>query len=549
MKITINKFTTFSIEYIKEELLNKFFNIEVSNKYFNYKLENLEIENIELNNIFLNTERLLKDKLDIPKKIELQNKQITLIFFPLAFNNRIVIDWHFSIKNEEDDEVSTYILTFEREDIIALYVYLCNLLKKQNKFDIPKDYKYMYLYVRYLDVNTVKQYCYLSDDETIRVGDYVLVDRAGENSLAIVEKIEFFTRENAPYPIEKTKEIIRRVERSELGHNNEDDGEDEDEYEDDRESYVTFEEFRDLKKDLDGLKDIVKNISNTLSIKELMRQILRDNIYSDVYYNKKLNIFIEKVDTIYFLPKYQRKIFSTNDLKEMVKESIYIDTWRSDDILDTYNSALNICKKNNLEFVDDFNYNVTKIECDLTKIISNEEDKTNDILYNSWCKKMYSNLKLYVRDSDLMQRTLNIYKDNIGQIVKEKAFVDCTTKIGGLTKNTRTFIISNHMNDLSIFEEDTNWGINVADKESLFKILDVGKVEDKNYIILLHIADDLPHLMNGLKTNVDEYIINKCKEILHNSIKERPIPELDDEWYNRLLFPVGINKDGKIEKG
>lgn len=546
MKITINKFTTFSIEHVKEEILDNYFNIEVSNKYFNYKVENLKIGTIELKNLTLDMERLLKDKLDSPQKVDFENGEVSLILFPLAFNNRVIMDLHFIIRNDDGDAVSSYILTFEREDIIAFYIYLCDLLKRQNQFDIPEDYEYMYLYVRYLDVNTVKQFCYLSDDPSIRVGDYVLVDRAGEESLAIVEKIEYYKKEDVPYPLDKTKEIIRRVERSEL---KQEDSDEDDDSENEQDSYVTFEEFKDLKQDLDAIKDIVKNMSNKLSIKELMRQILRDNAYSDVYYYSKLNIFIEKVDTIYLISKYQRKIFSTEDYKKMIKDSVYINCWRPDDILDVYNNAINICKENKLDYADDFDYNENKVNCELSKIIIDGEDKTKDGLYKFWCEQTYNNLKIYVRDSDLLQRTLDIYKENIGQIIKEKAFVDCTNKIGGIIKNTRTFIISNHIKDLSIFEENSKWGLNVANKDSIFKILDVGKIEDKNYIILLHITDNSLGLMKDLHTNVDDYIINNCKEILNDSIKKDPISELDDEWYSRLFFPVGINKDGKVEKG
>lgn len=174
-------------------------------------------------------------------------------------------------------------------------MYLCELVDRQNQFDLPKDYQYMYLYVRYLDVDTIKQFCYISDDSSIRVGDYVLVDRAGEASLAIVEQIGFYSEADAPYPVNKTKEIIRRIERSELKNS-------EDEYMDDEDSYITLKEFEELKKDLNCLKDIIKNQAEKLSIKELMRQILRENMYSQVYYYSKLNVFIE---TIYLCKKCQ----------------------------------------------------------------------------------------------------------------------------------------------------------------------------------------------------------------------------------------------------
>lgn len=541
MKIAINNFTTFSLEPIKKEILSYNFCVKITNKYFNYENNNIEIGTIELNNMILNIERILKNKLESSKRLEFDNKQMAIMLFPTVQDNRTVIDWQFFLTNDEGDIVSSYILTFEREDIIVLYMYLCKLVDRPNQFDLPKDYQYMYLYVRYLDVDTFKQFCYISDDSSIRIGDYVLVDRAGETSLAIVEEIGFYSEAEAPYPVNKTKEIIRRIERSELKNS-------EDEYIDDEDSYVTLKEFEEFKKDLDSLKDILKNQTEKLSIKELMRQILRDNIYSQVYYYTKLNIFIEKIDTIYFISKYQRKIFSTQEYKKMIKESVTINCSRTDDIIDTYYKAKSICDENNIEYIDDFNYAITKIECELTKILYNQEDKSNDNLYRYWCEKMYHNLKVYVRDSDMLVRTQKIYQKNIGQVIKEDAFVDCTSKIGGMTKNTRTFLISNHIKDLSIFERETNWGISVANQDSLFKILDVGKIEDKNYIILLHISDEISTTIDKIHTNIDDFIIKKCKEILTKSIKEKPLPELDESWYERLFFPVGINKDGKIQK-
>lgn len=57
-----------------------------------------------------------------------------------------------------------------------------------------------------------KNYYYLTDDDSIEIGDLVLVPAGKDNHAAIVEvvKIEYFSEENAPLPIEKTKQIIRK---------------------------------------------------------------------------------------------------------------------------------------------------------------------------------------------------------------------------------------------------------------------------------------------------------------------------------------------------
>lgn len=59
-----------------------------------------------------------------------------------------------------------------------------------------------------------KTYCYLTDDDTLEVGDRVVVPVGHDNheSFAQIESIEYHPAEEAPFPIEKTKKIIRRAE-------------------------------------------------------------------------------------------------------------------------------------------------------------------------------------------------------------------------------------------------------------------------------------------------------------------------------------------------
>ena len=49
-----------------------------------------------------------------------------------------------------------------------------------------------------------------TDDDTIEIGDYVIVPAGKDNHEAVVEvvEIEYFSKEDAPLPIEKTKAII-----------------------------------------------------------------------------------------------------------------------------------------------------------------------------------------------------------------------------------------------------------------------------------------------------------------------------------------------------
>ena len=57
-----------------------------------------------------------------------------------------------------------------------------------------------------------KSYYYLTDDDSIEVGDFVLVPAGKDNREVVVEvvNIEYFSEDNVPLPIEKTKRIIRK---------------------------------------------------------------------------------------------------------------------------------------------------------------------------------------------------------------------------------------------------------------------------------------------------------------------------------------------------
>ena len=57
-----------------------------------------------------------------------------------------------------------------------------------------------------------KSYYYLTDDDSIEIGDFVLVPAGKDNHEAVVEvvNIEYFDEENVPLPVEKTKRIIRK---------------------------------------------------------------------------------------------------------------------------------------------------------------------------------------------------------------------------------------------------------------------------------------------------------------------------------------------------
>ena len=60
-----------------------------------------------------------------------------------------------------------------------------------------------------------KPYCYLTDDDQLKPGDRVIVP-AGRNQVetaATIVKVEYAQPEQAPFPLEKTKRVLRKLEK------------------------------------------------------------------------------------------------------------------------------------------------------------------------------------------------------------------------------------------------------------------------------------------------------------------------------------------------
>ncbi|MEG1869182.1 MAG: hypothetical protein RR219_09700, partial [Clostridiales bacterium] len=57
-----------------------------------------------------------------------------------------------------------------------------------------------------------KSYYYLTEDESLEIGDLVLVPvgKEANTSLAQIVDIEYFSKDNVPFPLEKVKSIIRK---------------------------------------------------------------------------------------------------------------------------------------------------------------------------------------------------------------------------------------------------------------------------------------------------------------------------------------------------
>ena len=63
-----------------------------------------------------------------------------------------------------------------------------------------------------------KTYCYLAEDDSYEVGDTVLVPAGHDNHEALVRIVDknYYSKEDAPFPVEKAKWIIKRVDEDEI---------------------------------------------------------------------------------------------------------------------------------------------------------------------------------------------------------------------------------------------------------------------------------------------------------------------------------------------
>lgn len=88
------------------------------------------------------------------------------------------------------------------------------ILHSIRKALFPKKYTYVFV----LFEGAKHAYSYLTTDKTIKNGDIVIVPVGANNEPkpAYVEEVRTVTEDNIPYPLEKTKSVIRRAKKKEI---------------------------------------------------------------------------------------------------------------------------------------------------------------------------------------------------------------------------------------------------------------------------------------------------------------------------------------------
>lgn len=190
------------------------------------------------------------------------------------------------------------------------------------KLKIPKiedfDKEYYYVSVVYADdLDSYDFYNYISYDTSVKVGDKVLVNRAGEDVVALVTEAKYYLGFDVPFPVSRTKLIIKKIENDEelqkYGYKTEDfadyefyDDEDEDEIE-----YYNY--FYYIVTTLCDKQEIADKISKTLMEKKLVAGSQISKVRSDYWWRGKIETKEE------FKLKFRTRSDKINEIVEIIK--------------------------------------------------------------------------------------------------------------------------------------------------------------------------------------------------------------------------------------
>ena len=161
--------------------------------------------------------------------------------------------------------------------------------------------------------------------------------------------------------------------------------------------------------------------------------------------------------------------------------------------------------------------------------------------------KMYPGIALFARDVNLPPVLAQRYTK--GLVIREKAFTDATSRFMGMVTTHRFVILSNHMTDLSQFmEQNTRWGLCVANRDSHFKVLGQSTYRGKTGIFLLHLPDDVSwKLWLTAEFSMDRQLYDMAVQRFTAKCSQLPVPELStDAWLDRCAFPVGMSDEGEF---
>lgn len=176
----------------------------ISHKYYMHDEICDFLDSFNANELFACIERNKEDVID--SAFEEKNYKITVDY---REKGQKIIEGTFDKKSLPKD----YPMFIERISKLIKFYNMGEIFDSSNYGRVRRG-KGEYIFCSVVFSENSKSYYYMTDDETIKIGDYVLVPvgETNEEKRVKVVNVEYFTSENAPYPVNRTKKIIEKCE-------------------------------------------------------------------------------------------------------------------------------------------------------------------------------------------------------------------------------------------------------------------------------------------------------------------------------------------------
>lgn len=195
--------------------------LRTENDYFKYRTVNNELLlESDIEYLIKQLYKLLNGQIKEDEYIDFIEPDLEFILHPAKLSyEEETIDIRINLFQNGVLSADFYNLCLDREELEQLLIYFNKIMptiklkkKKKKQKHINTD-DYCIVSVKYCDYDGDKTYDYIltKDIEDTNVGDKVLVDRAGYETIAEIISKEFHNKSNAKYPINMTKEVIEVI--------------------------------------------------------------------------------------------------------------------------------------------------------------------------------------------------------------------------------------------------------------------------------------------------------------------------------------------------
>ncbi len=124
---------------------------------------------------------------------------------------------HGDIRRWSGNYNRNHLPIYWEEIIHELQIFISKYDNKRDIFNVDiygrgvQANEFIYCTVNYIDSN--KGFYYLTEDDSLQIGEKVIVPCGKNNARreAIIKKVEYFLEEDVPFPVDKTKRIIGRI--------------------------------------------------------------------------------------------------------------------------------------------------------------------------------------------------------------------------------------------------------------------------------------------------------------------------------------------------